>query len=290
MASRDTSFYYSFLVLPPRKRQAILAVWDFCRVVDDAVDEIPEDKWKSGLSLEARARAVESLAVWREELERIYGGIPLTPQGKALQPWVSEFNLPKREFKTLLDGVEMDLSFAKYPDFEALSTYCHKVASSVGLICLEIFGYRDAGSRDYAMNLGIALQLTNIIRDVASDLKRGRIYLPMDDLAWFHVTEHDLRAGVVTPNVRSLMRYQCRRARYYYRLASERLPRVDRRNLVAAEIMGEIYFAILRKIERARYDVFSARHRVGRPRRALIALDIWSRALLEPRSRSRSKR
>jgi phytoene synthase len=274
-------------VLPPRKRQAILAVWDFCRVVDDAVDEIPEDKWKSGLSLEARARAVESLAVWREELERIYGGIPLTPQGKALQPWVSEFNLPKREFKTLLDGVEMDLSFAKYPDFEALSTYCHKVASSVGLICLEIFGYRDAGSRDYAMNLGIALQLTNIIRDVASDLKRGRIYLPMDDLAWFHVTEHDLRAGVVTPNVRSLMRYQCRRARYYYRLASERLPRVDRRNLVAAEIMGEIYFAILRKIERARYDVFSARHRVGRPRRALIALDIWSRALLEPRSRSK---
>ncbi len=287
MASRDTSFYYSFLVLPPRKRQAILAVWDFCRVVDDAVDEIPEDEWKSGLSLEARARAVESLAVWREELERIYGGIPLTPQGKSLQPWVAEFNLPRREFSTLIDGVEMDLSYAKYPDFEALSTYCHKVASSVGLICLEIFGYRDAGSRDYAMNLGIALQLTNIIRDVASDLKRGRIYLPMDDLAWFHVTEHDLRAGVVTPNVRSLMRYQCRRARYYYRLASERLPRVDRRNLVAAEIMGEIYFAILRKIERARYDVFKTRHRVGRPRRALIALDIWSRALLEPRSRSK---
>jgi len=122
---------------------------------------------------------------------------------------------------------------------------------------------------------------------VAGDLKRGRIYLPMDDLAWFHVTEHDLRAGVVTPNVKSLMRYQCRRARYYYRLASERLPRIDRRNLVAAEIMGEIYFAILRKIERARYDVFSARHRVARPRRAIIALDVWSRALLEPRPRSK---
>ena len=287
MASRDTSFYYSFLVLPSRKRQAIVAVWDFCRVVDDAVDEIPEHDWKSGLTSEARARAVESLALWRDELERIYGGIPLTPQGKSLQPWVSEFNLPKREFKTLLDGVEMDLSYAKYPDFEALSTYCHKVASSVGLICLEIFGYRDAGARDYAVNLGIALQLTNIIRDVAGDLKRGRIYLPMDDLAWFHVTEHDLHAGVVTPNVRSLMRYQCRRARYYYRLASERLPRVDRRSLVAAEIMGEIYFAILRKIERARYDVFSTRHRVARPRRALIALDIWSRALLEPRPRRR---
>jgi phytoene synthase len=281
MASRDTSFYYSFLVLPPRKRQAIVAVWDFCRAVDDAVDEIPEDEWKGGLSSEARARATESVAVWRDELDRIFGGIPLTPQGKSLQPWVSEFNLPKREFKALLDGVEMDLSFAKYPDFEALSSYCHKVASSVGLICLEIFGYRDPGARDYAVNLGIALQLTNIIRDVAADLKRGRVYLPMDDLAWFHVTEHDLRAGVVTPNVRSLLRYQCRRARYYYRLASERLPRNDRRSLVAAEIMGEIYFAILRKIERARYDVFSTRHRIARPRRAIIALGILSRALHE---------
>ena len=287
MASRDTSFYYSFLVLPPRKRQAIVAVWDFCRAVDDAVDEIPGEDWKNGLPAELRAKAVESIAVWRDELERIYDGIPLTPQGKALQPWVTEFNLPKREFSTLIDGVEMDLSFAKYPDFEALSTYCHKVASSVGLICLEIFGYDDPGARDYAVNLGIALQLTNIIRDVASDLERGRIYLPMDDLAWFHVTEQDLRAGVVTPNVRSLLRYQCRRARYYYRLASERLPRIDRRSLVAAEIMGEIYFAILRKIERARYDVFRTRHRVARPRRAIIALDIWSRALLEPRHRSK---
>jgi len=283
--ARKTSFYYSFLVLPPRKRHAIVAVWDFCRAVDDAVDEIPEEEWKGGLSDEARARAAESLAVWREELDRVYGGVPLTPQGRSLQPWVAEFNLPNREFKALIDGVEMDLSFAKYPDFEALSSYCHKVASSVGLICVEIFGYSDAGARDYAVNLGIALQLTNIIRDVAGDLKRGRIYLPMDDLAWFHVSEHDLRAGVVTPNVRSLMRYQCRRARYYYRLASERLPRIDRRSLVAAEIMGEIYFAILRKIERARYDVFSTRHRIARPRRAIIALDIWSRALLEPRSR-----
>jgi len=221
--SRDTSFYYSFLVLPPRKRNAILAVWDFCRAVDDAVDEVvPENEWNSGLTPAAQARAVDSLATWRDELERIYGGVPLTSQGKSLQPWVEEFSLPKREFKTLIDGVEMDLSFAKYPDFEALSSYCHKVASTVGLICVEIFGYRDPGARDYAMNLGMALQLTNIIRDVADDLKRGRIYLPMDDLAWFHVTEQDLRAGVVTPNVKSLMRYQCRRARYYYRLASER--------------------------------------------------------------------
>ncbi len=284
--SRDTSFYYSFLVLPSRKRQAVLAVWDFCRAVDDAVDEVvPEGQSQDGLTEEAKAKAADSLAFWRAELERIFNGIPTSPQGKALQPWVSEFNLPRAEFEALIDGVEMDLSFTKYPDFDALATYCHKVASSVGLICVEIFGYRDPAAREYAVNLGMALQLTNIIRDVASDLKRGRIYLPMDDLAWFHVTEHDLRAGIVTPRMKSLMRYQCRRARYYYRLAAERLPRIDRRNLVAAEIMGEIYFSIIRKIERARYDVFSRRHRVARPRRAIIALDLWSRALFEPRSR-----
>ena len=285
--SRDTSFYYSFLVLPPRKRQAILAVWDFCRAVDDAVDEVlPESEWKGGLMPAARERAAESLEGWRAELERVYTGIPITPQGKALQPWVPEFNLPRREFEALIDGVEMDLSYAQYPDFEALSAYCLKVASSIGLICVEIFGYSDPAARSYATTLGMALQLTNIIRDVATDLRRGRIYLPMDDLAWFHVSEADLRAGVVTPHIRSMMRYQCRRARYYYRLAREQMPRADHRNLVAAEIMGEIYFAILRKIEKKRYDVFSRRIRVARPRRAIIALDVWSRALLEPRPRT----
>jgi phytoene synthase len=261
-------------------------VWDFCRAVDDAVDEVvPEDDWAGGLTEDARAQASQSLAAWRDEVERTFNGIPTTRQGKALQPWVSEFSLPRQQFDTLIDGVEMDLSYAKYPDFDALLAYCHKVASSVGLICVEIFGYHDPAAREYAVNLGVALQLTNIIRDVATDLKRGRIYLPMDDLAWFHVTEQDLRDGIVTPHVRSLMRYQCRRARYYYRLAAERMPRVDRRSLVAAEIMGDIYFAILRKIERARYDVFRSRIRVARPRRALIALDVWSRALLEPKPR-----
>src|SRR5262245_54635566 len=130
--SRDTSFYYSFLVLPQRKRQAIVAVWDFCRAVDDAVDEVvPESEWKGGLAPAAKARAAESLEGWRAELRRVFDGIPITPQGKALQPWVSEFNLPRREFERLIDGVEMDLSYLKYPDFDSLSTYCMKVASSV---------------------------------------------------------------------------------------------------------------------------------------------------------------
>jgi phytoene synthase len=288
--SRDTSFYYSFLVLPVAKRRAIVAVWDFCRAVDDAVDEVaPESQRGSMLSEEARALAAKSLAGWRAELHEIYGGTPTTPQGRALQPFVHRFNLPQLQFEALIDGVEMDLSYHRYPNFEILLQYCHRVASSVGLICVEIFGYRHQAARDYAVNLGVALQLTNIIRDVAVDLKKGRVYLPLDDMHWFQVTEAELRAGVVTPRIRQLLRYQCRRARDYYRLAAEHLPPKDRGSLVAAEIMGAIYFGILRRIERARYDVFSAVIRVPRWRRAMMALQLWVVSLFPPLRRSRRR-
>ena len=281
--SRDTSFYYSFLVLPVAKRRAIVAVWDFCRAVDDAVDEVaPESQRGSQLSDEARELAAKSLAAWRAELKEIYEGTPITPQGQALQPFVRRFNLPQLQFEALVDGVEMDLSYHRYPNFETLLQYCHRVASSVGLICVEIFGYRDEAARDYAVNLGVALQLTNIIRDVAVDLKKGRVYLPLDDMHWFRVTEAELRAGVVTPGIRQLLRYQCRRARDYYRRAAEHLPRSDRGSLVAAEIMGAIYFGILRRIERARYDVFSSVIRLPRWRRAMMALRLWVVSLFPP--------
>ena len=281
--SRDTSFYYSFLVLPVAKRDAIIAVWDFCRAVDDAVDEVvPDSQRGAQMTDEMRVLAAKSLAAWRAELKAVYEGTPTTPQGQALQPFVRRFNLPQLQFEALVDGVEMDLSYHRYPNFETLLQYCHRVASSVGLICVEIFGYRDQGARDYAVNLGVALQLTNIIRDVAVDLKKGRVYLPIDDLQWFQVTEDELRAGVVTPRVRHLMRYQCRRARDYYRRAAEDLPRADRASLVAAEIMGAIYFGILRRIERAKYDVFSRVIRVPRWRRALLALQLWVASLFAP--------
>jgi phytoene synthase len=281
--SRDTSFYYSFLVLPVAKRHAIVAVWDFCRAVDDAVDEVaPESRRGSQLSEEARAMAAKSLAAWRAELKEVYEGTPATPQGQALQPFVQRFNLPRLQFEALIDGVEMDLSYHRYPSFEPLLQYCHRVASSVGLICVEIFGYRHQAAKDYAVNLGVALQLTNIVRDVAVDLKKGRVYLPLDDLHWFQVTEDDLHAGVMTPRVRQLLRYQCRRARDYYRRAAEHLPRGDRGNLLAAEIMGAIYFGILRRIERARYDVFSSVIRVPRWRRAMMALRLWLVSLFAP--------
>jgi phytoene synthase len=278
--SRDTSFYYSFLVLPPRKRKAIVAVWDFCRAVDDAVDLI-DAGGGTPLNVVPTGLTGGPLAMWREELDACYSGRePATAQGRALQPYIREFSLPRQPFEDLIDGVQMDLSHARYPTFHALAEYCRRVASTVGLICIEIFGYRDPGTRAYAVNLGMALQLTNIIRDVAADLAQGRLYLPADDLARFGVSEDDLRAGSVNPPIRNLLRFECERARYYYRCAADELPAVDARSLLAAEIMGGIYFGILRRIERSGYDVFSRRIRVPRPARALIALRFWVRTLL----------
>ncbi len=279
--SRDTSFYYSFIMLPPRKRQAIIAVWDFCRAVDDAVDEVvPEEEWQGGLTAEAAARARASLASWRVELDAVYAGTPTTLQGLSLQPMAREFGLPRAQFELLIDGVEMDLARTTYATFDELVEYCRRVASTVGLVCVEIFGYRDPRVRDYAVSLGLALQLTNIVRDVAADLRMGRVYLPADEMARFGVVVDDLRRGVVTEPVRALLRYQCQRAREYYRRAASQLPPADARSLVAAEIMGGIYFGILERIERADYDVFSQRIRVPRQQRAVLALQIWLRTLV----------
>ena len=278
--SRDTSFYYSFLVLPPQKRRAIVAVWDFCRAVDDAVDQVVPEERSGALTPEARRRAAAQVCAWRAELDAVYGGTPSTPQGAALQPFVREFGLPRAQFEALVDGVEMDLDHHRYETFDALSEYCRRVASAVGLICVEIFGYRDPRTRDYADSLGLALQLTNIIRDVAEDLRCGRVYLPMEDLVRFGVTEDDLRRGALTPAVVRLLEFECRRARGFYEQAAAQLPPADAQSLVAAEIMGAIYFAILRRIERTSYDVFSGRIRVTRPRRAAIALRVWARSLL----------
>ncbi len=289
--SRDTSFYYSFVMLPPSKRDAIIAVWDFCRAVDDAVDEAGDDTIDDGASArtdppggltpEAANRARAALSLWRSEVKAVFtGGAPTTPQAQALLPVVRAFPIPREQFDTLIDGVEMDLSHARYETFADLTTYCRKVASAVGLICVEIFGYQDQGTRDYAVSLGMALQLTNIVRDVATDLRCGRVYLPAEDLSRFGVTVEDLRAGIVTPSVRALLRFQCERARQFYGRAASELPAVDARSLVAAEIMGGIYFGILERIERADYDVFSRRIRVPRPQRAVLALRIWIRTLL----------
>jgi phytoene synthase len=278
--ARDTSFYYSFLVLPPEKRRAIVAVWDFCRAVDDAADE-----------------AMDATAVtrWRAELAAVYGGAcleagapqPETPQGRALQPVVRQFSLPRRAFEDLIDGVEMDLTPRRYRTYEELHAYCLRVASAVGLVCVEIFGYANPRARDYAIELGVALQLTNILRDVSADLARGRVYIPLEDFRRFGACEEDVRGeaahagrGVRSPAVKALLAYQAQRAKTYYARARAALPAEDRRRLVAAEIMGGIYHAILDRIERADYDVFSRRIRVPRPLRAWIAARSWARIMI----------
>jgi 15-cis-phytoene synthase len=276
---RDTNFYYSFLVLPPDKRRAIIAVWDFCRAVDDAADEVGEG------STEA---AMNEVARWRRELAAAFGaGTPDTPQGRALAPLVKPFNLPRESFDALIEGVEMDLGPRRYETFDDLYEYCIRVASAVGLICLEIFGYEDPRSRQYAIDLGVALQLTNILRDVPGDLARGRVYIPQEDLRRHGCTEEDLAresaeagGGVRSSAVKALLRQQGDRAREYYTRAAKGLPRRDAKRLAAAEIMGAIYRGILDRIERSEYDVFSRVVRIPRPRRALIAAATWARTAI----------
>ena len=266
--SRDTSFSYSFVVLPVAQRRAVGIVWDFCRAVDDAVDEEPVPE-----------RAAAKVAEWRAEVARVFeGGAPATDQGRQLQPVVGQFLLSREPFDLLVDGVEMDLHRRRYETFDELVEYCRRVASAVGLMCVEIFGCRSMEAREYATNLGLALQLTNIIRDVRDDLTRGRVYLPLEDLRRFDCTEADLTRGVATEAVRRLLRFQCTRAREYYSRAAAALPQSCARALVAAEIMGGIYFEILQRIEKRDYDVFSARVRVPKPVRALIAASVWTRS------------
>jgi phytoene synthase len=268
--SRDTNFYYSFLVLPAEKRRAIVGVWDFCRAVDDAADEPSDALDQAGVRV--------ALDAWRDEIARCFtNGSPRTSQGRALQPLVEAFKLPRQPFDDLVDGVAMDVGERRYATFDELREYCYRVASTVGLICLEIFGYEDPGSREYAVNLGLALQLTNILRDVPADLARGRVYIPTADLDAFACTEEALRRGQVTGPVRALLAHQAARARAFYADARAALPATDARRLVAAEIMGAIYRAILSKIEARGYDVFSEVVRIPRPRRALIAAATWAR-------------
>ena len=278
--ARDTSFSYSFVVLPPEQRRAIGVVWDFCRAVDDAVDEASEP-----------ASAESQVEEWRAEIGRLFGAEePRTPQGQQLKPYVATFSLSQQPFDDLVDGVQMDLRRSRYDTFDELVGYCRRVASSVGVMCIEIFGCRDSRSREYAFNLGLALQLTNIIRDVAADLKQGRIYLPQDDLMRFGVSEEALAAGVVTAPIRKLLAHECQRARHLYTAAAQAMPHGEARKLVAAEIMGGIYFEILQRIEQRGYDVFTERVRVPKIVRARIALRVWAVSQLSAIGLTRSAR
>ena len=263
--ARKTSFYYSFLVLPAEQRLAIETVWDFCRAVDDAVDE-------PSPALPSR----EAVAFWRAELARAFeGGAPETTEGRGLQPFIARFDLPRQAFEDVIDGVAMDLDTFRYQTLDDLLEYCRRVASAVGLICIKIFGCRDPRAKEYALNLGIALQLTNIIRDIPEDLARGRVYLPLDDLAAHGCTVDDLEAGVVNDRVRSLLAFECARAHDYYNRAVAARPDSDRAKLVASEIMRAVYFATLQRVEMTGYDVFHGRVKLRRPAQLAVALGQW---------------
>jgi 15-cis-phytoene synthase len=278
--ARDTSFSYSFVVLPAEQRRAIGVVWDFCRAVDDAVDEAKDP-----------VTAAAEVVKWRDEVAHMFGpGAPSTPQARNLKPYVETFSLSRQPFDDLVDGVEMDLRRSRYDTFDELVGYCRRVASAVGVMCIEVFGCRDSRSREYAFNLGLALQLTNIIRDIKGDLKQGRIYLPQEDLARFGVTEEALAAGTITGAMRKLLQHECQRARQFYTAAAQAMPHAESRKLVAAEIMGGIYFEILQRIERRGYDVFSERVRVPKLQRARIALQIWALSQLSAFGLTRSAR
>ena len=278
--ARDTSFSYSFVVLPAEQRRGIGAVWDFCRAVDDAVDE----------AVDVATAKVEVIK-WRAEVGRLFGpDAPVTPQARELKPYVAMFSLSRQPFDDLVDGVEMDLQRSRYDTFDELVGYCRRVASAVGVMCIEVFGCRDSRSREYAFNLGLALQITNITRDIKADLQQGRIYLPQEDLVQFGVTEAALAAGEMTEPVRKLIAHQCQRARHFFTAAAQAMPPAEVRKLVAAEIMGGIYFEILQRIERRGYDVFTERVRVPKFARARIALQIWAMSQLSAIGLTRSAR
>jgi phytoene synthase len=279
MGSRDTNFYYSFLVLPPAKRHAIVAVWDFCRAVDDATDEpVSGDLGTAGAEVHK----------WREELAASFEGrAPQTHQARALVPVIQRFGLSREPFEALIEGVEMDLLPRRYECFDNLYEYCIRVASAVGLMCLEVFGYREPAARQYATDLGVALQLTNILRDVGGDLERNRLYIPLEDLRTYGCSEDDIRreaahasGRVASRAVRDVLAHQAVRARDYYARAARAMPAGDARRVIAAEIMGAIYRALLDRIERRDYDVFSEVVRIPRPRRAAIAATTWARLML----------
>jgi phytoene synthase len=247
-AQSGTSFYYSFMFLPPERRRAITALYAFCREIDDVVDEVSDPNL-------ARTK----LAWWRQEVGATFDGAPQHPVALALKPVVASYRLPQEHFQTVIDGMEMDLERTRYLDFTELQRYCHCVAGVVGLMSAEIFGYVNPSTRQYARDLGIAFQLTNIIRDVGEDARRGRIYLPQDELAAHGVSAASLMKREVGDGLVALMRYQVARANDWYARALNALPPEDREAQRAGLIMAAIYRALLAEIVRDQYRVLDRR-------------------------------
>ncbi|MGH9767395.1 MAG: phytoene/squalene synthase family protein, partial [Blastocatellia bacterium] len=261
----QSNFFYSFLFLPKPKRDAIIDVYAFCRAIDDIVDDIVDDIGDRSSGANAYGEAQVELNRWREELDDLYAGRPTRPIAGKLQRVLERFPMPKEYFEEMINGCEMDLLRNRYETFDELYQYCYRVAAITGLMCIEIFTYRSPSAKDYAVNLGIALQLTNILRDLKEDAARGRVYLPQEDLRRFGYSEDDLADGKINYNFRRLMKFECDRARAYYRRAADCLAEEDRPTMTAAVTMGKIYYRLLEQIEQVIYDVFNHQIRLHRP-------------------------
>jgi len=265
-ASSGSSFYYSFLFLEPPRRQAITALYAFCREVDDVVDECPDPQL-------ARAK----LLWWRTEIAALYQDRPTHPVTQALRVALQAFPLPREQLLEIIDGMEMDLDQTRYPDFKALHLYCYRVASVVGLLAAEIFGYRDRRTLRYAHDLGLAFQLTNIIRDVGEDARRGRVYLPLDELRRFEVPLDDILAARYSDNFRRLMEFQIERAEHTYSQALAQLPQGDRKAQRSGLMMAAIYRSLLTEIKRDGCRVLDRRIALTPLRKLWLAWKTWLR-------------
>ena len=266
-AKSGSSFYYSFLFLPPERRRAITALYAFCREVDDVVDEVSD----AGV---ARTK----LAWWRTEVANLFAGHPQHPVMRALAPFVRPFGLDAARMNDIIDGMEMDLVRHRYADFDSLALYCHRAAGVVGQLSAGVFGYSNPSTLEYAETLGIAFQLTNIIRDVGEDARRDRIYIPQEDLARFGLDAQDILARREDARFRDLMAFQADRAIGYYERAHARLAPEDRRNQRAGLVMAAIYRALLDEIRRDGYRVLDRRIALTPLRKLWIAWKTWVRS------------
>ena len=263
-AASGSSFYYSFLFLPRERRRAITALYAFCREVDDVVDETSDAQV-----------AAAKLAWWRVEVGNLFAGKPQHPVTKALSVFKDQFSISQERLNEIIDGMEMDLRQSRYLDWKGLEGYCYHVASVVGLLAAGIFGYRDERTLDYAKNLGIAFQLTNIIRDVGEDARKNRVYLPVEDLQRFGVPAADILQAKETPAFRSLMAFEAERARGFYTRAMSSLPAHDRRAQRPGLIMAAIYRTLLDEIERGGFQVLKQRTSLTPLRKFWIAWKTW---------------
>ena len=259
-----SSFYYSFLFLPPERRRAITALYAFCREVDDVVDECTDVNI-------ARTK----LVWWRNQVNALYDGKPQHPVAQALAGVVTQFKLPQQQLQEIIDGMEMDLTRRRYADFAALQIYCYRVASVVGLLSAAIFGYEDPRTLKYAENLGMAFQLTNIIRDVGEDARRDRLYLPLDEIGRFGVPVADIMQARESDGFRQLMEFQIERALGYYRDAHAALPAADRKAQRPGLVMAAIYQTLLAEIRADGIPVLTRRTSLTPVRKLWIAWKTW---------------